>query len=56
MNAKHHTYATRLHTLRALRLLPLLAFCAARLSAASYWIDYAAGSNSAAGTSASSVA
>ena len=53
MNAKHRSHATRLHTLRALRLLPLLAFCAARLSAASYWIDYAAGSNSAAGTSAS---
>ena len=54
MNDNSRLRAIRSVSFRALRLLPLLAVGAARLGAATYWIDYAAGRDSATGTSASS--
>ncbi len=54
MNDNSRLGAIRSVSFKALRLLPLLAVGAARLGAATYWIDYAAGRDSATGTSASS--
>lgn len=54
MNATSRFHAIRSVSLKALRLLPLFAVGAAPLGATTYWVDYSAGRNSAAGTSASS--
>lgn len=54
MNAKSSSHAIPTRPLRTLRVLPLLAACAARLAATTYWVDYSAGRDSAAGTSSAS--
>lgn len=54
MNDNSRLQAIRNVAFKALRLLPLFAVGAARLSATTYWIDYSAGRDSATGTTASS--
>ena len=54
MNDTSRFHAIRSVSFRTLSLLPLLAVCASGLSAATYWIDYAAGRDTATGTTAGS--